>query len=263
MMTELRDQVCDGQIFTKLYLKDGFHLIRDREGDEWKNAFRTGNRHYQYRLMPFGLVNAPATFQTMMNEILWEFLDQEVVLYIGDILIYSKTVAEYIIIVQKVLQGLHEYRMAISLQKCVFHVKKVDFFGYIVATDRVTMNEKKVECVKAKRAPASVKDMQIFIGFANFYRRFIKNLLAICAPITNLLKGDPKQVFWGKEQQEAFDDPQCRFISAPIICHFDPELDTVVETDASDHALECILSQFHRKRLHQLGGSCGVRYSDS
>ena len=112
------------------------------------------------------------------------------------------------------------------------------------------MNEKKVKSIKAWRARASVKNVQIFIGFANFYRRFIKNFSDIRAPITNLLKGDPKKVFWEKEQQETFDDLKLRFISAPILCHFYSELDTVVETDASDYALGCILSQFHGNRLH-------------
>jgi len=197
LMTELRDQVRDAQIFTKLDLKAGFHLIRVRKGDEWKTALRTryGHHDYQYRVMPFGLVNAPAPFQTMMNEILREFLDQGVVVYIDDILIYSKTIVEHVILVRKVLQKLCEYRMAISLEKSVFHLKKVDFLGYVVATDGVTMNEKKVECVKAWRAPASVKDFQIFIGFANFYWRFIKNFSAISPPITNLLKGDTKKFF--------------------------------------------------------------------
>ena len=117
-------------------------------------------------------------------------------------------------------------------------------------TDLGTINEKKVESVKAWKTPASVKDVQIFIGFANLYRRFIKNFLARCAPITTLLKGDPKKFFWGKEQQEAFDNLKFSFISAPILSHFYPELDTVVETDASNYALEYILSSFHGKRLH-------------
>ena len=112
------------------------------------------------------------------------------------------------------------------------------------------MNEKKVESIKAWRVPASVKNIQIFIGFANFYRRFIKNFSAICALITNLLKGDSKKSFWGKEQQEAFDNLKRHFISAPILCHFYPELDKIVETDACDYALGCILSQLHGKRLH-------------
>jgi len=200
--------------------------------------------------MPFGLVNAPPTFQTRMKEILREFLDQGVVVYIDDILIYSPTLEEHIILVRKVLQRLREYRIASSLEKSVFHVKKVGFLGYVVATDGVTMHEKKVESIKWWKAPASVKDIQIFIGFANFYRRFIKSFSAICTPITNLVKGDPKKFSWGKEQQEAFENLKRRFISAPILCHSYPDLNTVVETDASDYALDCILSQFHGKRLH-------------
>jgi len=109
LMTELRDQVRDAQMFTKLDLKDGFHLIRVCKGDEWKTAFRTRHGYHQYRVMPFGLVNAPATFQTIMNEILQEFLDQGVVVYIDDILIYSKTIEEHIVLVRKVLQKLGEY----------------------------------------------------------------------------------------------------------------------------------------------------------
>jgi len=103
-MTELGDQVHDAQIFTKRVLKDGFHLIRIRKRNEWKTAFRTRYGQYQYRVIPFGLVNAPATFQTMMNEILPEFLDQRVVVDIDDILIYSQTLEEHIILVRKVLQ---------------------------------------------------------------------------------------------------------------------------------------------------------------
>jgi len=259
LMTELRDQVRDAQIFTNLDLKDGFHFIRIRKGDEWQTAFQTRYGHYQYRVMPFGLVNAPATFQTMMNEILREFLDQGAVVYIDDILIYSQTLEEHIILVCRVLQQLREYRMAISLEKSVFHVKEVEFLGYVVATDGVTRNEEKVESFKSWKAPASVKDIQIFIGFANFYCRFIKNFSGICIPITNLLKGDPKKCSCGKEQQEAFEDLKRRFILAPILCHFYPDLNTVVETDASDYALGCILSQFHGKRLHPVAFHCGKR----
>jgi len=119
LMTELRDQVRDAQIFTKLDLKDGFHLKRIRKGDEWKTAFRTRYGHYQYWVMPFGLVNAPAAFQTMMNEKLREFLNQGVVVYIDDILIYSETVEEHILLVRKVLQQLREYRMAHQQKKKV------------------------------------------------------------------------------------------------------------------------------------------------
>ena len=140
--------------------------------------------------------------------------------------------------------------MAISLEKSVFHVKTVDFLGYVVATDGVTMNEKKVETIKAWKPPTTVREGQIFMGFANFYRRFIKNFSDICTPITNLTRGDKTKFVWGKDQQEAFEYLRRCFTMAAILCHFHPDHDTVVETDASDYALGCILSQFQEKRLH-------------
>ena len=138
--------------------------------------------------MPFGLVNAPATFQTMMNEILREFLADRVVVYIDNILIYSKNLKDHSTLVRKVVQWLREYQMAISLEKSVFHVKTVDFLDYVIATDGVTMNKKKVETIKARKPPTSVREVQIFISFANFYRQFIKNFSDICTPIMNMLK---------------------------------------------------------------------------
>ena len=123
MMTELKDRVKDGQIFTKIDLKDGFHLIRIRKGDEWKTAFRTRYSLYEYKVIPLGLVNAPATLQTMMNEILREFLYDGVVIYIDDILIYSKDPKDHTTLVRKVLQRLRDFQMSISLVKSVFPVR--------------------------------------------------------------------------------------------------------------------------------------------
>jgi len=157
--------------------------------------------------------------------------------------------------------------MAIWFEKSVYYVKKVDFLDYVVATDGVTMNEKNVESVKAWRARAAFKDLHIFIGFANFYQRFIKNFTPISAPITNLLKRDAKKFFWGKTHQEAFDDLWHRFISILILCHLYPELDTVVETDAGNYALGCICWQFygncfHSVALHSQKLSPGERNND-
>ena len=112
------------------------------------------------------------------------------------------------------------------------------------------MNEKKVETIKAWKPPTSVREVQIFMGFANFYRRFNKNFSDICTPIKNLTRGDKTKFVWGKHQQEAFEYLKRCFTTAPILCHFHPDRDTVVETDASDYALGCFLSQFQGKRLH-------------
>ena len=135
LMTELRERVAGATVFTKLDLKDRYHLIRIRKGDEWKTAFRTGYWHYQNKVMPFGLVNAPATFQAMMNTILREFLDHGVVVYLDDILIYSMSLEDQNALIKQVLARLERHDLAILLKKSVFHVDMVEFLEYIVGKD--------------------------------------------------------------------------------------------------------------------------------
>ena len=147
-MNELRDRVAGAKIFTKLDLRDGYYLIRIKEGDEWKTAFRTRYGHFEYTVMLFGLANAPATFQNMMNEVLREFLDQGVVVYIDDVLIYSENLEQHIELVKKVLKKLAEYNLSVAAHKSTFHVPEVEFLGYILNETGVTMSERKVEAVK-------------------------------------------------------------------------------------------------------------------
>jgi len=221
-----------------------------RKGDEHKTAFRTRYGQYEYKLMPFGLVNAPATFQTMMNKILREFLDHGVVVYLDDILIYSENMDDHIRLVQKVLDRLEQHDLAVSLKKLVFHQEEVEFLEYIVKTSGVTMSDRKVKSVQHWAHPRSIKEVQIFIGLANFYPRFIKDFSKVCKPITETLKGDPKDFHWGREQEEAFEELKRRFTRAPILSHFYPGRKTVVEMDASDFTLGCVLSQYQGRRLH-------------
>jgi len=189
-MDELRDRVAGAKVVTKLDLKDGYHLIRMTKGDEHKTAFRTRYGQYEYQVMPFGLVNAPAMFQTMMNKILRECLDQGVVVYLDDIRIYSDNMEDHIKLVQKVLDGLEQHHLAVSLKKSVFHQDEVDFLGYIVKTSGVTMSDRKVKSVQNWAHPRSVKEVQIFIGFANLYLQFIKDFSKVCKPIPQTLKGN-------------------------------------------------------------------------
>ena len=130
------------------------------------------------------------------------------------------------------------------------NVEEVDFLGYMVAVDGVTMSERKVQSIRDWKPPQSVKEGQIFIGFANCYWSFINDFLKICKPITETLKGDPRKFSWEPEQNKAFEELKTRFITAPILCHFFPDRQTIVETDASDFAPRCVLSQFKDKRLH-------------
>ena len=183
-------------MFTKLDLKDGYHLIRMRKGDDHKTAFGTRYRQYEYKVMPFGLVNAPATFQKMMNKSLREFLDHGVVVYLDNILIYSEKMDDHIKLVQKVHDRLEQHDLAVSLKQSVFHQDEVEFLGYIVKTSGVTMSDRKVKSVQNWARPRSVKEVQIFIGFANLYRRFIKDFSKVCKPITETLQGNTKDFHW-------------------------------------------------------------------
>jgi len=136
--------------------------------------------------------------------ILREFLDQGVVVYLDNILIYSKTHVEHMAMVKKVLLQLMEHQLALSIKKSEFHVKGVEFLGYIVVTDGVTMSMRKVDSIRKWKPPKSVKEVQILLSFANFYRRFIKDFLKLKL-ITKTLKGDKKMFGWGKEQNEVFE----------------------------------------------------------
>jgi len=148
LISQIRARVAGAKIISKIDLKDDYHLIRIRAGDEWKMAFRIRYGHYEDKVMPFGLVNARATFQAIMNKILREFLDHGVVVYLHEIHIDSENYEEHVELVKKVLARLEEHRLAIFLKKSVFHVPSEEFLGYIVAVDWVTMSKRKVECIK-------------------------------------------------------------------------------------------------------------------
>jgi len=227
-------------------------LIRIKKGDEGKTAFRTRYGHYEYKVMPVGWDNAPATFQAMMNTILREFLDHGVVVYLDDILIYSQKMEEHEALVKQVLGRLERHDLAVSLKKSVFHVDTVEFLGYIMGKAGVTMSENQVESILNWRAPWLVKDIQIFIGFANFYPHIIENFSKVCKPIADTLKtkGGKQVWFWGDEQDKAFEELKRRCTSAPILAHFYPDRKTLIETNARDFALGCILSQYLGKQLH-------------
>ena len=163
--------------------------------------------------MPFGLGNAPATFQAMMNTILQEFLDHGVIVYLDDILIYRKTLEEHKSLVKQLLARVEHQDLVVSLKKSVFHVNRVKFLGYIVGKKGGTMSAKKVESILEWKPPQSVKDIQRFNCFANFYRDFRKNFSKGCEPITDTLRTkEEKQLsFWGLEQDKAFKELKRRF----------------------------------------------------
>uniref|UniRef100_A0A8C1X240 Gypsy retrotransposon integrase-like protein 1 n=1 Tax=Cyprinus carpio TaxID=7962 RepID=A0A8C1X240_CYPCA len=237
------EQLRGAKIFTKLDLRSAYNLIRIRKGDEWKTAFITPSGHYEYRVMPYGLSNSPSVFQNYMNEIFREYLNQFVIVYIDDILIYSTSQEEHIQHVIFVLRKLREHHLYLKLEKCEFHTPSVQFLGYIIGPRGVKMDQGKVEAITHWPQPGSIKELQRFLGFANFYRRFIKNYSLLSSPLTSLLRNRPKSLSWNPMATEAFHQLKQAFKTAPILAHPDPNRQFIVEVDASSTGVGAVLSQ--------------------
>ena len=229
-------------VFTKLDLRNAYHLDRIKEGDEWKTAFNTPTGHYEYLVMPFGLTNAPAVFQALVNDVLRDMLNQFVYVFLDDILIFSRGMAEHTHHVQLVLRRLLENSLYVKAEKCEFHVKTVSFLGYIVSEGRIKMDPAKVSAVTTWPTPATRQKLQQFLGFANFYRRFIRNYSTVAAPLT-ALTSSKRSFCWTPEAERAFQALKARFTSAPILQMPDPSRQFVVEVDASDVGVGAVLSQ--------------------
>jgi len=217
LMQELQDRVQGARWFTKMDLKNGFHLIRVREGDEWKTAVRTRYGLFEFEVMPFGLTNAPSTFQDMMNHIFSDMLDVGVLAYMDDILIYADTEERHDNTVREVLRRLQENGLAVSPEKCVWKTQEVEFLGYIIGQEGIKMSQEKVEAVLSWQRPNSLTEVQSFLGFANFYRRFIQDYSRVARPLTELTKKEAgKEWTWNPEAETAFKELKQRFTTAPV-----------------------------------------------
>lgn len=242
LIGEMMDRTRGAYWFTKMDLRGAYNLVRMKEGEEWKTAFRTKYGLYEYLVMPFGLTNAPATFQAFINNVLRDYLDDFVVVYLDDILIFSKTLEEHRKHVHAVLEKLEKADLRVSPDKSAFHKQEVEFLGFVIRPNEIRMDPAKITSIKEWPTPKNVKDIQSFLGFGNFYRRFIQGYSAIVNALTKLTRKDIPFA-WRQEQQRAFDTLKERFTTAPILVTFDPERPITVETDASDYAIGACLSQ--------------------
>jgi hypothetical protein len=242
LIGNLIDQIRGAQIFSKIDLRSAYNLVRIKPGDEWKTAFRCRYGHFQYKVMPFGLANAPAVFQRLMNEIFSDVLDVFVVIYLDDVLIYSDTPDHHNEHVSLVLQRLRENGLYAKLEKCVFDVDWVEFCGYVIGKDGIRMSDGKVEAIRQWPTPTTLLNVRSFLVLANFYRHFVQGYSGIAKPLTDLTKKAHPFV-WGAEQQTAFDSLRQAIASEPVLRHPDISQPFVLETDASDFALGAVLHQ--------------------
>lgn len=243
LISDMLDRFGSAKIFTKIDLRGAYNLVRMKQGDEYKTAFRCQFGHFEYKVMPFGLTNAPAVFQSMMFDIFRDILDIYVVVYLDDILIFSENIDKHRSHVSEVLQRLSDNHLYAKLSKCIFETNSVDFLGFVVSDKGINMAGDKVEAIKIWNAPKTQKDVMSFLGFTNFYRRFIRNYSRLALPLTSLLKkGVP--FAWTPECENSFQNFKLIFTSDSFLFHVDPALPFLLETDASDFAIGSVLSQF-------------------
>src|SRR3984893_5664059 len=191
--------------------------------------------------MPFGLTNAPATFQHFMNDIFSDLLDTFMVIYLDDILIYSKDLKQHVEHVQEVLRRLWENGLFLNPVKCEFHTETVEYLRFVLSPTRLLMDMAKVKAIQEWPTPQKVKDIQSLLGFANFYCRFVHGYSDIITPMTCLTRKNIPWL-WSDDCQSVFDSLKSAFSSALILSHFIPGAPLIVETDASDYAVAAILS---------------------
>ena len=243
---ECLDRLQGSSHFTSLDLKSGYHQVRISPSDVPKTAFNTRYGQYEFLVLPFGLTNAPPTFQQLMNSVLGDCLDKFALVYLDDILIYSKTDSEHKQHVKHVLELLRKAKLIGNLKKCEFGKRELVFVGYKITPNGILPDPSKVNSIKNWPALTNVQEVRSFIGLAQYYRRFIPNFAAIASPLTDLTRGTgPKKrsINWTEECQVAFDKIKDLLTSAPVLALPDMNKPFRIETDASDFGVGAVLLQ--------------------
>lgn len=248
---ELFDRLHGAKVFSKIDLRSGYHQIRIAEGDAPKTAFRTRYGHFEFLVLPFGLTNAPATFMHLMHQIFRPFLDRFVLVFLDDILIYSRNLEEHKEHVRQVLELLRQNKLYAKESKCELFKDRVEFLGHMVDAGGIHMMEDKVNAVTAWPQLTSVADVRSFLGTVGYYRKFVRMFSEIAAPLTELLQKD-KPFVWGEAQQKAFTELKAAVSKQPVLILPDTTKPYVVTTDASGYAVGAWLSQDQRAGLQPI-----------
>lgn len=239
---DLFDAVQGCSYFSKLDLHSGYNQVRIKDSDVAKTAINTPFGHFQFRVMGFGLTNAPATFQTMMNHILRPYLRKFVVVFLDDILIFSKTWEDHLNHVQIVLEALKENQLYCKPSKCQFGAKELLFLGHRVSGSSIAPDPEKLKAVVDWPIPSSVPDVRKFLGFANYFRRFIDHYSFISRPLEEMT-GKGAHFEWNEARQCAFEQLKRALLQAPVLRLANVDLPFRVDTDASDFAIAGVLLQ--------------------
>ncbi|MBC1496232.1 hypothetical protein HCI94_13525, partial [Listeria welshimeri] len=239
---DLFDQLEGATVFSKIDLRSGYHQLRIREEDIPKTAFTTRYGLFECTVMSFGLTNAPAFFMNLMNKVFMEYLDKFVVVFIDDILIYSKTKEEHEEHLRLALEKLREHQLYAKFSKCEFWLSEVKFLSHVISSGGVAVDPSNVESVLSWKQPKTVSEIRSFLGLAGYYRRFIENFSKIARPMTRLLQKEVKYK-WTEDCEQSFQELKKRLVTAPVLILPDSRKGFQVYCDASRLGLGCVLMQ--------------------
>ena len=232
----------NAQIFSSLDLRAGYWQIPMREQDIEKTAFIMHEGLYEFVSMPFGLANAPATFQRLMNAVLRRFRKRGILVHLDDIIIFSTSLEDHWRLLEDVLDELTRARLTLNLSKCAFICSEMIYLGHHIGGGTVKMNSLKVEAILALKSPVNISQVRTFLGMSGYYRRFVQGYARIADPLLKLTRG-PMTFTWGSEQQESFEELKKQLAKQVVLYQDDPSLPFILDVDASDFALGAVLSQ--------------------
>lgn len=252
---ETFDVLHGSSMFSTMDLTSGYNQIAVADDDKEKTAFTTPFGLYEFNRMPFGLTNAPATFQRLMQHCFREEVFNTLLVFLDDIIVYSKTLREQIDRLDKVFHILRKHGLKLKMRKCKFFQSSVKYLGHIVSKDGISTDNDKIKCIENWKVPETVKELKSFLGFAGYYRRFIRSFSQIAQPLLELSKNNgkhPKTKFgdkWNSECQNSFEKLKTVLSTAPLLGYADFTIPFIVETDASAHGLGAVLSQNQNGRI--------------
>jgi len=243
LISELLDKLKGARRFTKLDIRWGYNNVRIRDGDQWKAAFKTNKGLFEPTVMFFGMCNSPATFQSMMDAIFADMIDDNVVvIYMDDIFLFAPDETTLTKNTRKVLDRLRDNDLFLKPTKCEFNKTKVEYLGMVIEEGKISMDSGKLKGIRDWPIPTTVKQVRAFLGFGNFYRRFIWHFSELAKPLNDLLKKDHK-FEWTNNCQKAFDELKKRFTEEPVLMMPDHTRPFQIETDASKYATGAVLTQ--------------------
>lgn len=242
IIDELLDELSGARWFTKLDLRVGCHQIRMQAMDEHKTTFKTHHGHFEFRVMPFGLTSAPATFQGCMNSILSPLLRKFVLVFVDDILIYNRTLSDHVQHLQSVFQILTEHHLKVKRSKCSFAQQRLAYLGHVISPNGVSTDEDKILVVKNWPTPTNVKELRGFLGLTGYYSKFVRYYGVLSKPLTNLLRKGQSYI-WTATTEQAFQSLKQALMTTSVLAMPDFTEPFVVETDASDKGIGAILMQ--------------------